>query len=50
VGARADLLLLESDPLVDVANVKDLAGVFVRGQWIPRVEIDSLLKDLAAPR
>jgi imidazolonepropionase-like amidohydrolase len=47
-GARADLLLLEANPLQDVANVKQLAGVFVRGQWISKARIDSMLAELAA--
>ena len=47
-GARADLLLLEANPLDDIANAKQLAGVFVQGRWIPKSEIDSMLRRLAA--
>ena len=32
-GARADLLLLDADPLADVTNTKRIAGVVVRGRW-----------------
>ena len=32
-GARADLLLLASDPLVDVAEAAHPLGVVVRGRW-----------------
>jgi len=33
MGARADLLLLDADPLADVTNTRRIAGVVVRGQW-----------------
>ena len=35
VGARADLLLLEANPLERIENVGSLAGVMLRGLWIP---------------
>ncbi|HEU4515817.1 MAG TPA: amidohydrolase family protein [Steroidobacteraceae bacterium] len=33
VGRRADLLLLDADPLVDVANVNRRVGVMAAGRW-----------------
>jgi imidazolonepropionase-like amidohydrolase len=48
VGKRADLVLLEANPLSDVANVAARAGVMVRGRWVPKEEIDRGLADLAA--
>ncbi|MEP5613353.1 MAG: amidohydrolase family protein [Cyclobacteriaceae bacterium] len=33
-GKRADLVLLESNPLEDIANVQDRAGVVLRGTWL----------------
>ncbi len=33
-GARADLLLLDGNPLEDVANTQRLAGVMIRGRWL----------------
>jgi adenine deaminase len=42
-GARADLLLLDANPLEDVSRVSRLAGVAVRGRWFTRVELDALL-------
>jgi imidazolonepropionase-like amidohydrolase len=47
-GHRADLLLLDADPLRDVGNVSRIAGVMVRGRWIPRAEIDVGLEQIAA--
>jgi imidazolonepropionase-like amidohydrolase len=32
-GAQADLLLLNGDPLRDVANAKRIAGIMLRGAW-----------------
>lgn len=32
-GRRADLVFLERNPLIDVANVRSIAGVVVRGRW-----------------
>lgn len=47
VGRRADLLLLESNPLDDVAHVQDRVGVMVRGDWISESELQSNLADIA---
>ncbi len=46
-GRRADLLLLEANPLQDVKHTRDIAGVMVRGQWLPRSELDELLERTA---
>jgi imidazolonepropionase-like amidohydrolase len=50
VGARADLLLLEANPLTDVANAARLAGVMARGRWLPADDLRGRLDDLAASR
>lgn len=47
-GQRADLVLLEANPLDDLANLTQRAGVMVRGRWMPRAEIDAGLGALAA--
>ncbi|HEX2202327.1 MAG TPA: amidohydrolase family protein [Longimicrobium sp.] len=47
-GQRADLLLLDADPLADVGNVARIAGVMVRGRWVPKAEIDRRLEEIAA--
>lgn len=46
-GQRADLLLLASNPLDDLANLADRVGVMVRGRWIAREEVDRRLAALA---
>jgi imidazolonepropionase-like amidohydrolase len=47
VGRRADLILLDANPLNDVGNVKRRAGVMVRGQWLPESEIAQRLEHIA---
>ena len=47
-GSRADLLLLDANPLADVRNVARRAGVMVRGRWLPAAELDRALEALAA--
>ena len=47
-GARADLILLEADPLADVANVQKRAGVMLRGRWLPEAKIQAGLAEIAA--
>src|SRR5688572_1172059 len=42
-GKRADLVLLEADPLVDIRNTTKRAGVMVRGRWLPQAEIERRL-------
>ncbi len=48
VGRRGDLILLDANPLDDVANVAHRAGVMVRGHWMPEAEIQAKLAMLAA--
>lgn len=45
-GKRADLILLESNPLEEINNIADQAGVMVRGLWFPKVEINEMLEKL----
>ena len=48
VGKRADVLLLESNPLQGVAHLKRLVGVMVRGKWLPSEHLHQMLADLVA--
>ncbi|HZS41731.1 MAG TPA: amidohydrolase family protein [Polyangia bacterium] len=48
VGQRADLLLVDGDPLADVANAARLSGVMARGRWLDGGEIPALLERVAA--
>ena len=48
VGQRADLVLLDADPLANVDNLEKRAGVMVRGRWVPAEEIRRGLEQIAA--
>ncbi len=47
-GCVADLLLLDANPLSDIANTRRIAGVVLRGRWLPRQELDRILQSLEA--
>jgi imidazolonepropionase-like amidohydrolase len=46
-GAKADLILLDANPLGDITNTRRIHGVMVGGRWLPRTELDDLLDRLA---
>jgi imidazolonepropionase-like amidohydrolase len=45
-GKRADLILVEENPLEDVANVGQRAGVMLRGTWLPEAQLQEMLDKL----
>ena len=46
-GKRADLVLLERNPLDDIANTRQVAGTMVRGRWYSRADLDTMLEKVA---
>ena len=44
VGKRADLVLLDANPMDDIAHVGQPAGVMVRGNWLSREDLDRRLE------
>lgn len=44
---RADLILLEANPLEDISNVQERAGVMLRGEWWPETGIQERLDEIA---
>ncbi len=46
-GKRADLLVLAANPLEDVANLRAVEGVVLRGKWLSGEEIKSRLARIA---
>lgn len=48
VGKRADLILLNANPLEDISNIARRSGVMVRGRWLSEREIQSRLDQIAA--
>ncbi len=47
VGKRADLLLLDADPLANIANTRKVAGVMLGGRWLGRATLTAMLADLS---
>jgi imidazolonepropionase-like amidohydrolase len=43
-GKAADLVLLDADPLADIANTQKIAGVVVAGKFIARPALDQMLR------
>jgi imidazolonepropionase-like amidohydrolase len=42
-GKRADLILLDGNPLANIANSSRIAGVMVNGRWLSKADIDTRL-------
>jgi hypothetical protein len=47
VGQDADLLMLNADPLTDIANTRRIAGVMRGERWMARTDLDRMLAELA---
>ena len=47
VGRRADLILLEGNPVDDIGRIRNRVGVMVNGRWIPAAEIERRLREIA---
>lgn len=45
-GLEADLILVDEDPLADIANTRRVHGVMLRGRWFSRPELDRMLDRL----
>lgn len=48
-GSSADLVLLESNPLLNISATREIAGVMLRGRWFSREDLDAML-DTAVQR
>ncbi len=48
VGQRADLILVDNNPLEDISNLKKHSGVMVAGRWLSRSFIDEKLAGIEA--
>ncbi|MGH8079344.1 MAG: amidohydrolase family protein, partial [Lysobacter sp.] len=44
-GERANLVLLDADPLADIQNVSKVAGVFAQGRWLSAAQIERKLAE-----
>lgn len=48
IGQRADIIVIDANPLDDLGNLAKRVGVMVRGRWIPDTEIKTRLETIAA--
>ena len=46
-GMKANLVLLDADPLKNIANTKKISSVIMRGRLYTRIQLDDLLKTSA---
>lgn len=46
IGKIADLILLNKNPLEDIANTQTIEAVFTNGRYLNRKDLDSLLSDV----
>ena len=46
-GKQADLVLLEANPLEDIANTQQRAGVMLKGKYYPQPELNQWLDEIA---
>ena len=45
IGKKADLVLLEANPLENISNTKRITAVIVGGRLIPKASLEKMLKD-----
>jgi imidazolonepropionase-like amidohydrolase len=46
-GKRADLVLLDANPLESISNTERRAGVMLKGRWFTQGELDKMLDEIA---
>jgi imidazolonepropionase-like amidohydrolase len=46
-GQAADFVLLDGNPLEDISNTRRIHSVMLRGRWLPREELDRMLRGVA---
>jgi imidazolonepropionase-like amidohydrolase len=46
-GMRADLILLDANPLENIDNSTKIAGVMINGKWMSRADLDKRLDEIA---
>ncbi len=47
VGKQGDLLLVDGNPLENIAAASKISGVLLRGRWMAKEEIDTRMKQIA---
>jgi len=46
MGEKADLVLLDENPLENISNTQKIFGVMTQKRWIPKTEIDNRLSEI----
>ncbi len=46
-GKRADLILLDANPLENITNTEKRSGVVLKGKWYPNTELNKWLDEIA---
>jgi len=46
-GKRADMMLLNANPLEKISNTREIAGVMARGKWMSHETLQGMLDELA---
>jgi imidazolonepropionase-like amidohydrolase len=46
-GKRADLVLLDANPLDEITNTTKIAGVLINGRWMSRADLDKRLAEFS---
>ena len=49
-GARADLLIVDGNPLEDLSHLATPRGVVLRGSWYPRESLEMMLEHVCQER
>jgi imidazolonepropionase-like amidohydrolase len=47
-GQRADMVLLDADPMQKIENTQKISGVVLAGQFLPRKDLDAMLENARA--
>lgn len=45
VGKRADILILDANPLINISNSSSIVGVMLNGQWLPQTKLEEMINE-----
>jgi imidazolonepropionase-like amidohydrolase len=48
-GKRPDVVMIDANPLEDISAASTISGVFMRGRWIAKEEIEERMRKIARP-
>ena len=47
VGKRADVVLLQNNPLYDISATQAISGIMLKGRWLGKEDLENGLEELA---